>query len=67
MNELDEPLISPEETAADLHVKPQTLTAWRNRDQGPPYVKVGRLIRYYRSLNRQWLETRVVRPTGVAR
>lgn len=60
----DEPLIPPEEAAADLHVEPQTLAAWRTRNQGPPYFKIGKLIFYKRSINRQWVDGRIVRPTG---
>jgi predicted DNA-binding transcriptional regulator AlpA len=67
MIELDEPLVSENEAAAVLHVKPPTLTAWRNRGQGPAYVKVGRLVFYRLSDIKQWLEGRVVRPTVAAR
>ena len=35
MIELDEPLVLEKEAAAVLHVKPPTLTAWRNRGRGP--------------------------------
>ena len=64
--DLDEPLVPEKEAAVVLHVKPQTLTAWRNRREGPPYVKVGRLIFYRPSHIKQWLESRVVRPGGAS-
>ena len=67
ITEADEPLIPPEEAAVDLHVVPNTLAAWRSRNQGPPYFKVGKLVFYKRSTNREWVNSRVVRPTGAAR
>jgi predicted DNA-binding transcriptional regulator AlpA len=64
MIELDEPLVPEKEAAAVLHVKPPTLTAWRNRGQGPAYVKVGRLVFYRPSDIREWLASRIVRPAA---
>lgn len=66
MLQLDEPLVPQEETAVQLHVKPQTLCAWRNRGEGPPYVKIGRLIFYRPSDIKAWITSRVVRPAGGA-
>jgi predicted DNA-binding transcriptional regulator AlpA len=60
---LDEPLVPPEEVAAVLHIEIPTLTAWRNRGQGPRYVRVGKLIFYRPSDIQQWLNTRVTEPT----
>jgi hypothetical protein len=59
---LDEPLLPEDEAAREIKVQKQTMAAWRNRNQGPPYVKVGRLIYYRPSHLREWLESRVVRP-----
>jgi hypothetical protein len=59
---LDEPLLPEDEAAREIKVQKQTLAAWRNRNQGPPYVKVGRLVFYRPSHLKQWLESRVVRP-----
>ena len=40
-------LLTPEEAGAMLGIKIQTLSNWRTRKVGPPYVRVGqRLIRY---------------------
>ena len=41
---LDEPLLPEDEAAREIKVQKQTMAAWRNRNQGPPYVRVGRLI-----------------------
>jgi hypothetical protein len=62
MTILDEPLLPDEEAARILKVKKQTPAAWRNRGQGPAYVKVGRRVFYRPSDLREWLESRVVRP-----
>jgi Helix-turn-helix domain len=59
---LDEPLLPEDEAAREIKVQKQTMAAWRNRNQGPPYVKVGRLIYYRPSHLREWLESRAVRP-----
>jgi hypothetical protein len=63
MTVLDEPLLPEEAAARDLKVKKQTLAAWRNRKQGPAYLKVGRLVFYRPSDLREWLKSRVVRPS----
>ena len=62
MTILDEPLLPEDAAAQDLKVKKQTLAAWRNRKQGPPYLKVGRLVFYRPSHLKEWLEGRIVRP-----
>jgi hypothetical protein len=62
VTELDEPLLPEDEAAPWLHVKKQTLAAWRNRGEGPAYVKVGRLVFYRPSHIREYLDSRVVRP-----
>jgi len=42
-----ESLLTPEEAAAYLKVKPETLASWRHFGQPElPYFRVGRLIRY---------------------
>jgi hypothetical protein len=64
MTVLSEPLLPEDEAARDLKVKKQTMAAWRNRGQGPAYVKVGKLVFYRPSHLREWLESRIVRPEG---
>jgi DNA-binding transcriptional regulator YiaG len=51
-------LLTQAELARYLGVKPGTLSAWRYRQQGPPAVKVGHLIRYRPRDVIAWLEER---------
>ena len=41
-------LIADAETAKMLGVTAKTLAKWRSQDGGPPYIKTGRLVRYWR-------------------
>lgn len=38
--------LSNDETAAILHVTPETLATWRSQGRGPRYRKSGRLVEY---------------------
>jgi excisionase family DNA binding protein len=39
-----------EDEAAELYgLSPRTFQAWRTENRGPPYVRLGRAIRYRRS------------------
>ena len=62
MSILEEPLLDDDEAARILKVKKQTPAAWRNRGQGPAYLKVGRRVFYRPSDLLEWLDSRVVRP-----
>jgi predicted DNA-binding transcriptional regulator AlpA len=42
----DESLLNESEAAEFLAVSVRTLQAWRTRDAGPPFVRLGRAIRY---------------------
>jgi hypothetical protein len=55
-------LLNPEEAAAFIGLKAQTLAVWRCAGTHPelPYVKVGARIRYRRSDLVRWLEMRTV-------
>lgn len=56
-----DPLCSPEQAAAFLGVKPQTLAVWRStRRHGLPFVKVGRLVKYRASDLTKFIESRTV-------
>lgn len=55
-------LLKPSEAADLLATTPQVLGTWRWRGDGPPYVRVGRSIRYSRRMLDEWLEQRTVRP-----
>jgi hypothetical protein len=61
---LDEPLLREDEAAKELKVRPQTMSAWRFRGQGPAYVKVGKLVFYRPSDIRAYVASRTVRPTA---
>jgi excisionase family DNA binding protein len=58
-------LLTTEETAAYLGVKPQSLAIWRLRGENLPFVKVGRLVRYRRSDVEKWIESRTVATKAV--
>jgi predicted DNA-binding transcriptional regulator AlpA len=61
---LDDELWDDPQLAKELGTSPNTPAAWRTRDQGPPYLKIGRLVRYRPSDVRAWLASRVVRPSA---
>ena len=48
------------ETAKHINVREQTLAKWRMLNEGPPYAKVGRAIRYSRARVDEWLESQTV-------
>jgi excisionase family DNA binding protein len=47
--------LTPEEVAEILRVKVGTLHNWRQRDVGPPAVRMGKYLRYRRSSFDKWL------------
>jgi excisionase family DNA binding protein len=51
-----EELLTAQELARLLKVSVHTLRAWRREGVGPPWIKVGRAIRYRRSDVERWLE-----------
>ena len=51
-------LLSPKETAKLLKVSLSWLAKARMRGDGPPYIRVGRSIRYTESALLQWLKSR---------
>lgn len=40
----------------------KTLQRWRLSGEGPPYIKLGRSVRYRRADVLAWLESQTVRP-----
>jgi excisionase family DNA binding protein len=53
-------LMTPEEVAEILGVKPQTLSVWRSRGRyGLPYVKSGSLVRYREADVQAFIESRL--------
>jgi excisionase family DNA binding protein len=54
-------LLTAEEAAAYLGVRPQTLAVWRlNRRYPLPFIKVGSKVRYRRSDLERFLEERTI-------
>jgi hypothetical protein len=59
-------LLTPDQVATLLHVRPKTLANMRTRREGPPYVRVtGGLVRYSRRALTDWLSERAT-PGGAA-
>jgi hypothetical protein len=59
---LPDDLISDDETATELGVKKATLSSWRSTGKGPDFFKVGRTVKYSRTINRQWVSAQRRRP-----
>lgn len=53
-------LLTEREVARQLNVSIGTLRRWRLLRQGPPFTKLGALVRYNPTLVRQWVATRPV-------
>jgi excisionase family DNA binding protein len=51
-------LLTPKEAAARLKVSDSWLAKARMRGDGPPYIKVGRAIRYSEAAVIQWMKSR---------
>lgn len=58
--ERDEELLREEEAAAEIKTSPSTMQKWRMYRKGPPFVKVGRGVRYRRGDLRKWLASSTV-------
>lgn len=58
-----DPLLTPEQTAANLGVSEKTLNVWRCTGRvNLPYVKVGARVRYRRADVEAFITRRTVRP-----
>jgi predicted DNA-binding transcriptional regulator AlpA len=55
MTRLDSPLWSPREVSELIGVSTGTLRSWRERLDGPQWLKAGKLIRYAPSDVEAWL------------
>jgi predicted DNA-binding transcriptional regulator AlpA len=51
-------LLTPKETASRLKVSLSWLAKARMRGDGPPYIRVGRSIRYSEAALLQWMKSR---------
>ena len=62
----DLPLLNQDQAAEALAVPPRTLERWRSHGGGPPFVRVGRHVRYrFRDLQ-AWIESRTFKSTSEA-
>jgi len=52
--------IDEKQLCAELGISPVTATKWRATAAGPPFIKVGRLVRYRRADVEAWLRSRTV-------
>lgn len=62
-DELDA-LITETRAADILDISIRTLQSWRTRRTGPPFVRVGRAVRYRPSHLSLWVDANTVRFTG---
>ena len=51
-------VFTPEETANRLKVSLSWLAKARMRGNGPPFIKIGRAIRYSEAALQQWMKSR---------
>ena len=58
LNWSDDRLLTPKEAANFLRVSQSWLAKARMRGDGPPFVKIGRSIRYRESDLLQWMKSR---------
>ena len=57
----DPDFITTREAAQLLRLSPITLAQWRCRDEGPPFVRLGRAVRYRAGDVRDWAQSQTVR------
>jgi len=56
--EFNDVLLEPNEAAAFLKVSLSWLAKARMRGDGPPYIRIGRSIRYTEAALMQWMKSR---------
>jgi excisionase family DNA binding protein len=60
-----EALLNDIEAARLLSLSSRTLQAWRLKGGGPPFVRLGRAVRYQRAALAKWMESNTVdKPPG---
>ncbi len=57
-------LLTTREAARVLKTRPSCLENWRWRGEGPPFVKIGRMVRYRPEDLSSWAEERLRRSTS---
>ena len=55
MARLNMPLLSPREAGDLLGISTGTLRSWRKRNEGPAWIRVGKLVKYDRNELEIWL------------
>ena len=55
---MNDRLLTSEEVSEYLGLSPHTIEMWRRKKVGPPWVKVGRSVRYKESDVSSWVERR---------
>ena len=58
----DESLLNESEAAKLLAVSARTLQAWRTKNAGPPFVRLGRAIRYRLKDLIEWVRSKTYPP-----
>lgn len=67
MSDAQPDLMKESELSAELRLAPKTLANQRNRGKGPPYLRIGREIRYSRKAVGEWLAAQQEdQPSGAA-
>jgi predicted DNA-binding transcriptional regulator AlpA len=64
---MTENLLTQEQAALLLGLKPPTLASWRHQGRGPRYLKIGRSCFYRESDIETWLDGQAVIPPDTAR
>jgi excisionase family DNA binding protein len=67
INTTDDALLTEVEAADLLKLSTRTLQSWRIKTEGPPFVRVGRAIRYRLRDVVTWIEARTVAPPTQAK
>lgn len=49
-------LLNNDETADELGISRRTLPVWRVQGRGPKFIKIGKLVRYERTVIDAWKE-----------
>lgn len=62
MDEGNDPLVPPNELAAEISQTEKNLAQWRWSGRGPRYVKIGRAVFYRRSAIQMWLSAQEREP-----
>jgi len=64
---MGERLLTNDALAERLHVHPNTTEHWRLKGEGPPWIRVGRLVRYRPEDVEEWLTRNRAQSTSESR